>query len=153
MSNKATEAESFGILIVTHGMLGSELLKAAQNIVGSDLKRVIPVSIGWNQDLDRAREKLKRALQKVGSEQGAIILTDMFGGTPTNISLTFLDDKNVEVITGVNLPILIKLASMQKDGADTTKAAHVASKRGRDTILVASEVLNGSKRPETNERK
>jgi len=133
----------FGVLVVTHGLLASELVKAARTIVGSECERIMPVSIGWNQDMDKARRKIESAIEELANDEEVIILTDMFGGTPTNISLTFLEEKQVEVITGVNLPMLIKLATLQEEGVAFDEAARMARDRGRQSIFVASEILNG----------
>lgn len=132
----------FGILIVTHGLLASELVKAAKTIVGGSMERIMPVSIGWNQDMEKARRKIESAIEELAGEEGVIILTDMFGGTPTNISLTFLEEEQVEVLTGVNLPMVIKLITLQDEGADLTSAARLARDRGQQSIFVASEILN-----------
>jgi len=136
----------FGVLVISHGQLASELVEAARTIVGV-MEQVIPVSIGWNQDIDKARETIQGAIDKVSEGQGVVVLTDMFGGTPTNISLTFLEEGRVEVITGVNLPIMIKLATMQKEGADIAEAARVVKQRGQQSIFIASEILNGKEAP------
>ncbi len=133
----------FGVLVVTHGLLASELVKAAQTIVGGSMESTVPVSIGWNQDMEQARKKIENAIKDLDSGDGVVILTDMFGGTPTNISLTFLEEKQVEVITGVNLPMLIKLATLQQEGVDAVEAARLARDRGQQSIFVASEILNG----------
>lgn len=140
----------FGILVVSHDELGGELVRAARNIVGRDLTSVTAVSIGWEQDMDLARTRISAALKEVSGGGGALILTDMFGGTPTNISLTFLHPGTVEVLTGVNLPMLIKLISLQKLDVDIDKAARIARDRGRQTILIASEVLGGAETQETD---
>ena len=133
----------FGVLIVTHGKLGVELLDAAQTIVGHEIGGFVPVQIGWDQDIDNAREKIEQALTDFADGDGVIILTDMFGGTPTNISLTFLEQGRVEVITGVNLPMMIKLATLQSEGGDIARAAKMIRDRGQQSIFVASEILNG----------
>src|SRR4051812_19023656 len=101
-----------GGVVVTHGQLATELLNAAETIVG-DLPRFTAVSIGWHEDTQDAREEIAQAIGRVQQESGVLILTDMFGGTPANLAMTFLaqDTSKVEVITGVNLPMLIKLAS------------------------------------------
>src|SRR6201993_3744222 len=96
-----------GGLIVTHGRLAIELLNAAEMIVGES-HHLAAVSIGWHDDVDIARGMIEKAIERVKSPDGVLILTDMFGGTPTNIASTFLDYGKVEVITGVNLPMLIK---------------------------------------------
>ena len=132
----------FGILVVSHGQLAAELVHAAKTIVG-EIERITPVSIGWDQDMEKAQETIRKAIDKVDDKDGVIILTDMFGGTPTNISLTFLKEGSVEVITGVNLPMLIKLATLQQEGAELSEAAKTVKHRGQHSIFIASEILNG----------
>src|SRR5919106_4073880 len=100
-----------GGLIVTHGRLAIELLNAAEMIVG-EIHHIAAVSLGWHDDVSMATTMIEKALERVKGPDGVLILTDMFGGTPTNISSTFLDPGKVEVVTGVNLPMLIKLAQM-----------------------------------------
>ena len=136
----------FKVMVVSHGLLASELAKAAETIIGEPV-RVKPVSIGWDQDVDEARRTIQEALDEADGGGGAIILTDMFGGTPTNISLTFLDEGKVEVITGVNLPMLIKLATLQNEGKGLGEAATLTRDRGKQSIFVASEILSGEETP------
>ena len=102
-------------VIVTHGHLAGELLSAAEMIVGP-ISFITAVSIGWHDDVDAARDEVQRAITRVSQGAGVLLLTDMFGGTPTNIASMFLDDGNIEVVTGVNLPMVIKLASQSGDG-------------------------------------
>src|SRR5919198_1820959 len=102
-----------GGLIVTHGRLAIELLNAAEMIVG-EIHHITAVSLGWHDDVDMATTMIEKAIDRVKGPDGVLILTDMFGGTPTNISSTFLDLNKVEVVTGVNLPIVIKFAQMDK---------------------------------------
>ncbi len=118
-----------GVVVVTHGQLATELLNAAETIVG-DLPQFAAVSIGWHDDVDDAREEIRQAIARVQAPEGVIILTDMFGGTPANIGLTFLEADKVEVITGVNLPMLIKLAGQQKEGTSWPSRARCASTAG-----------------------
>jgi PTS system mannose-specific IIA component len=125
-----------GIVVVTHGALAGELVNAARTIVG-DIPRIAAVSIGWSDDVTAAREAIARALEDVGGEP-SLILTDMFGGTPTNVSLPFLSP-GVEIVTGVNLPMLIKVTSL-RDGA-LAEVARLVREQGKDAIYVASEVL------------
>jgi mannose PTS system EIIA component len=125
-----------GIVVVTHGALAGELVNAARTIVG-DIPRIAAVSIGWSDDVSAAREAIARALEHVGGED-SLILTDMFGGTPTNVSLPFLSPR-VEIVTGVNLPMLIKVTSL-RDGA-LAEVARLVREQGKDAIYVASEVL------------
>src|SRR6266480_7752745 len=97
---------------ITHGQLAIELVNAAETIVG-DLPQVTAVSIGWHDEVNDAREEIEQAIERVRGEEGVLLLTDMFGGTPSNLGMTFLATDRVEVITGVNLPMLIKLASLR----------------------------------------
>ena len=102
-----------GVVVVTHGQLATELVNAAEMIVG-DLPQFTAVSIGWHDDVNDAREDIAQAIERVRGEEGVLLLTDMFGGTPSNLGMTFLETDRLEVITGVNLPMLIKLASLRR---------------------------------------
>ena len=133
-----------GVVVVTHGQLATELLNAAETIVG-ELPRFAAVSIGWHEDTQDAREEIAQALSRVQQPgHGVLILTDMFGGTPSNLAMTFLAQENVEVITGVNLPMLIKLAGLN-DQASLLDAAREMREHGRNAIWVASDLLRGEK--------
>jgi len=125
-----------GIVVVTHGQLAGELVNAARTIVG-EIPRIAAVSIAWADDMGVAREAIERALGEVGAE-GALVLTDMFGGTPTNITLPFLSER-VEIVTGVNLPMLIKLTGLRE--GELLEVARVIRDQGKGAIYVASEVL------------
>jgi PTS system mannose-specific IIA component len=139
-----------GVVVVTHGQLATELVNAAEMIVG-DLPQFAAVSIGWHDDVDHAREEIGRAIERVRASAGGtdaepagvLVLTDMFGGTPANLGVTFLNPE-VEVITGVNLPMLIKLARPQTDG-DLLTLAREMREHGRNAIWVASDLLRGEK--------
>ena len=102
-----------GVVVVTHCHLAEELICAARLVVGEDLKQFQAVSVDPKDGSDQIREKIVAAIRKVDTGQGVLILTDMYGGTPSNISLSFLEEKKIEVITGVNLPMLLKLATYQ----------------------------------------
>jgi PTS system mannose-specific IIA component len=132
-----------GVVVVTHGQLATELLNAAETIVG-DLPRFTAVSIGWHEDVQDARAEIAQAMERVTAEHGVLLLTDMFGGTPSNLGMTFLEVGKVEVITGVNLPMLIKLASMT-DGTNLLEVARELREHGRNAIWVASDLLRGEK--------
>ncbi len=128
-----------GLLVVTHGGLADELVKAARRIVG-DVKKMAAVSLGWDDDVADARRRIENGIAKVAVEGRTLILTDMFGGTPSNVSLSLLEPGKVDVVTGVNLPMLIKFANLQSvDGFDET--VRRIAQQGRDSIQVASEVL------------
>jgi PTS system mannose-specific IIA component len=125
-----------GIVVVTHGNLAGELVSAARTIVG-DIPLIAAVSIGWGDEAASARAAIEAALADVGAA-GALVLTDMFGGTPTNLSLPSLSER-VEIVTGVNLPMLIK-ATAQREG-DLKEVARVTRDQGKSAIYVASELL------------
>jgi len=128
-----------GGLIVTHGRLAIELLNAAEMIVG-EIHHITAVSLGWHDDVDMATSMIEKALERVKSPDGVLILTDMFGGTPTNICSTFLDQENVEIVTGVNLPMLIKFAQMG-EGQKLSAAAKAVKEQGQSSIYIASQLL------------
>lgn len=129
-----------GVVIVTHCNLGKELINAAQTVVGEELKRFQSVSIDPREDSEEIRNKIIDAIRKVDEGDGVLILTDMYGGTPSNISLSFLQEKKIEVITGVNLPMLLKLATYQ-DEKDIEELAIFITNYGQKNINLASEVL------------
>jgi PTS system mannose-specific IIA component len=139
-----------GVVVVTHGQLAAELVNSAEMIVG-DLPQFAAVSIGWHDDVDLAREEIGRAIERVRASAGAteedpvgvLVLTDMFGGTPANLGVTYVSPL-VEVITGVNLPMLIKLARPPLE-ADLLTLAREMREHGRNAIWVASDLLRGEK--------
>src|SRR3982750_40144 len=102
-----------GVVVVTHGQLATELVNAAETIVG-DLPRFAAVSIGWHEDVSDAREDIAQAIERGKGDGGVLLLTDMVGGTPSNLAMTFIEVNEIEVITGVNLPMLIKLAGQAR---------------------------------------
>jgi PTS system mannose-specific IIA component len=132
-----------GVVVVTHGQLATELVNAAETIVG-DLPRFAAVSIGWHEDTQDARQEIEQAVEQVKQDGGVLILTDMFGGTPSNLAMTFLAEGAIEVITGVNLPMLIKLANLP-ERSDLLAVARDMREHGRHAIWVASDLLRGEK--------
>jgi PTS system mannose-specific IIA component len=134
-----------GIVVVTHSQLGEALIEAAEFIVGSRPEGVVSVSIDLNQNVDKLREKVAAGIKKAGREKGILLLTDMFGGTPSNISYSFLEEGRVEVLSGVNLPILVQaLNSRAKMGLSELAAS--LETFGRKSITLASGILKGNKR-------
>ena len=128
-----------GVVVVTHGQLGVELVNAAEAIVG-DLAHVQAVSIGWHDDVEQARQEIGQAIARVATPAGTLVLTDMFGGTPSNLAVTFLVPDRVEVVTGVNLPMLLKLATLRR--ADTLhEVARLVREHGQSAVWVASDLL------------
>ena len=132
-----------GVVVVTHGQLANELVNAAEMIVG-DLPQFAAVSIGWHDEVNDAREEIGQAIERVRCDAGVLLLIDMFGGTPSNLGMTFLEKDRLEVITGVNLPMLIKLASLQTS-QDLLAVARAMRDHGRSAIWVASDLLRGEK--------
>ncbi len=128
-----------GIVIVTHGELGTELLRTAQEIVGK-FPSVEAVSVQASEQIDKARKKIEGSLQRVSDGSGVLILTDLFGGTPSNLVLSYLEAGRLEVVTGVNLPMLMKLPSLREE-RDLRTLADSLAKYGQRNILVASEFL------------
>lgn len=133
-----------GALIVTHGNLAYELLNAARQIE-ADVHGMEAVPLEWNDTVDEAREKIREALERIG-DRSVIIFTDMFGGTPSNISLSFLEVGRVEIVTGVNLPMIVKFAMMKEEAKDVSTLAHVIVEKGSKAIRVASDLLAAEKR-------
>jgi PTS system mannose-specific IIA component len=132
-----------GVVVVTHGQLATELLNAAETIVG-DLPRFAAVSIGWHDDTEDAHDEIAQAIGRVDEGAGVLILTDMFGGTASNLAMSCLSPGKVEVITGVNLPMLIKLANLPEQ-SDLLASAREMREHGRNAIWVASDLLRGEK--------
>jgi PTS system mannose-specific IIA component len=128
-----------GVVVVTHGQLATELLNAAETIVG-DLPQFAAVSIGWHDDVEQARGEIGEAVARLATGEGVIILTDMFGGTPSNLAMSLIEEGRVEVVTGVNLPMLIKLANVREAG-DVREIARRIREDGRAAIWVASDLL------------
>ena len=129
-------------VVVTHGQLATELLAAAEMIIGA-IPHVAAISIGWQDDVDAAHDEVERAIARVSQGRGVLLLTDMFGGTPTNIASMFLSDE-VEVVTGVNLPMVIKLATQTGDES-LADVARLVRDQGREAIYLAGELLAAPK--------
>jgi PTS system mannose-specific IIA component len=130
-----------GLVLVTHGKLAVEFRAALEHVVGPQ-KQVETISIGPDDDMEKRRGDIIEAVRRVDSGAGVIVLTDMFGGTPSNLSISVMDPSRVEVIAGINLPMLIKLASIRGDQS-LSRAIDEARDAGRKYINVASQVLAG----------
>jgi len=128
-----------GGLIVTHGRLAIELVNAAETITG-EIDHIAAVSLGWHDDVGTAATMVQKGLERVNRGDGVVILTDMFGGTPTNIASTFLNPGKVEIVTGVNLPMLIKLAQVAPEET-LSSVARMLRDTGQSSIYIASELL------------
>lgn len=131
-----------GLVLVTHGRLAEEFVSATEHVVGPQ-EQVRAIAIGPDDDMEKRRTDILAAVEAVNDGAGVIVLTDMFGGTPSNLAISIMDKAKVEVIAGINLPMLIKLASVRREGklADAVAAAQEA---GRKYINVASSVLKNA---------
>jgi PTS system mannose-specific IIA component len=134
-----------GIVIVTHRQLGDALIEAAEFILGSRPEALVSVSIDLSESADVLRRKIAGSIKKVKSEAGVLILTDMFGGTPSNLSYSFLEEGHIEVISGVNLPILIQAANT-REKMNLDELAIKLEEFGKKSISLASGILKGNKR-------
>ena len=130
------------VLILTHGNLASELLHAAQTIDPSLSGQAVSMSLPWDVDSDEASRSLKKQLRELDQGEGTLVLTDMFGGTATNLALPFLEPEKVEIVTGVNLPMLVKLGSLQGRTMTLEELATGLTAAGQKSIRVASEFLH-----------
>lgn len=135
-----------GIVIVTHSQLGDALIEAAEFIIGDKPEALVSVSIDLTESADVLRTKIANGINKVKSKDGVLILTDMFGGTPSNLSYSFLEEGRIEVISGVNLPILIQAVNTRSKKKDLGKLAVKLEKFGKKSISLASGILKGNKR-------
>lgn len=134
-----------GIVVVTHSGLGEALISTAESILEGPLESATAVSVDLRQSAEKLREKIKTGIKAVDQGEGVLILTDMFGGTPSNLSLSFLEEGRVEVLTGVNLPIVIRAARMRLDKG-LGELAEALQEYGKKSISLASDVLKGNKK-------
>lgn len=128
-----------GLVLVTHGRLAAEFIAAMEHVVGPQ-KQVEAICIGPDDDMEARRAEIEQAASRVNTGQGVILLTDMFGGTPSNLAISLMGNADVEVIAGINLPMLIRLASVRGQ-MDVSKAVEAAQEAGRKYISVASKIL------------
>jgi PTS system mannose-specific IIA component len=143
---KTPESPLVGGVIVSHGHLGSEFLAAAEMILGP-ISHITAASIDWRDDVDVARNELERAKARVSQGRGVLLMTDMFGGAPTDIASMFLDDPGVEVVSGVNLPMVLKLAE-QEPNTSLAEIAQAVRDSGKDGIYLAGDLLPRQDKPE-----
>ena len=132
-----------GGVIISHGQLANELVAAAESVVG-DLSHITAVSIGWHDDVELAKVEIERAIAKVSTGMGVLLLTDMFGGTPTNLAAIFLKAGEVEIVTGVNLPMVVKLATINRE-MTLEDLAKVVENEGKGAITRAGVILEPQK--------
>lgn len=134
-----------GILVITHKQLGHALIDAAEFILDSRPEALEPISIDLNENVEKLRGKIQTGIKKVKGKEGVLLLTDMFGGTPSNLSYSFLEEGRIEVISGVNLPMLIKAVDLRKN-QDLSELAEKLEAFGKKSISLASGILKGNKR-------
>jgi len=135
-----------GIVIVTHGQLGEALIGAAEFIIGRRPAAIESISIDLSENAEKLRAKIAQGIKKVEEQAGVLILTDMFGGTPSNLSYSFLEEGRIEVLSGVNLPILIQAASLRDKNIELGQLAADVEIFGKKSISLASGILKGNKR-------
>ena len=132
-----------GGVVVSHGQLANELLSAAETVIGP-VESIHAVSIGWHDDVEMAQDEIRRAIAQADQGSGVIVLTDMFGGTPTNISAMFLKEGEVEIVTGVNLPMIIKFASSDRESSLYDLAREI-EEQGKQSIYRTAALLEPQK--------
>ena len=135
-----------GVVVVTHGRLGQELVDAARIILGREEagEGLRALSVGWNDPVEEAREQVRGAVEEADEGAGVLVLTDMFGGTPTNISLSFLEEGRVEIVTGVNLPMVVKCLNLDAErlrGLSLRELAGRVAEKGAASVVLASSML------------
>ncbi len=135
-----------GIVIVAHGQLADVLLETAELIFGKKPDAVVAVSLNLAEPVEKLKKKITTAIKSVDANRGILILTDMFGGTPSNLSYTFLEEGRIEVITGVNLPVLLKAINIRGKDMDLHQMAKAIEANGKKSISLASSILKGEKR-------
>ena len=134
-----TSKDKIGVVLVTHGNLATELVKVMEHVVGPQTQ-LTTITIGPDDDMEKRREDILSSVQLVDKGRGVIILTDMFGGTPSNLAISIMEQANIDIIAGVNLPMLIKLASVRSTET-ISDAVTQAREAGQKYIMVASQVL------------
>ena len=138
------EFKLIGIVVVTHGNLAEELISAVKFVLSEEPSvKLAGVSLDPSKEFDTFKKLIDDSIKSVDGGDGILLVTDMFGGTPSNISLTFLEEEKIEVISGVNLPMLLKLSTLKSD-VKLSDAIKIAEKAGRDNIIVASKLLDNN---------
>jgi PTS system mannose-specific IIA component len=135
-----------GIVVVSHGLLAEALVEAAEIIIGSRPAAMEAISIDLTENAEKLRTKISKGIKAVDGKEGVLILTDMFGGTPSNLSYSFLEEGHIEVLSGVNLPILIQAVNWRDKGLELARLAADLEGFGKKSISLASGILKGNKR-------
>jgi PTS system mannose-specific IIA component len=135
-----------GVVVITHGQLADELISAVEFVIGGKpCIKIMGVTMKPNMEFEQFSREIESAIRAVDSGGGILLITDMFGGTPSNVSLSFLEENRVEVISGANLPMLLKIATLSNN-ITLKEAVRIAESAGKDNIIVASELLRRNKR-------
>jgi PTS system mannose-specific IIA component len=135
-----------GFLLVTHANFGKVVTETTEYILGKKMENTFPVSVEADEAPESLRKKIEQGIKKVKTDNGVIIFTDMFGGTPSNLSYSFLEEGKVEVVSGLNLPILLKAVSLRDKSEDLETMASLLVEHGKKSISLASGILKGTKR-------
>jgi len=138
--SSGNEAPKFGVLVVAHGDIPETLVKVVEKILGAPIEAEA-VSVGWNDEVGSIRQKIEEAMKRANRGRGVLILTDMFGGTPTNVTLPFLKSGDVEIVTGVNLPMMVKVPNIQQGAGTVREAADRLRDVGQRAIQLATLYL------------
>lgn len=141
------EKLKIGVIVIAHGKLATDLVKTAEYIAGEN-PDVVAINVEKNMTIHEIKEKIEEGIKQVNKGEGVLILTDMFGGTPSNVSLSFIKKKQVEVITGVNLPMLLKIFTVQEFQGNLQEFAEYIKSYGQKNILRAGEVLKADEKEE-----
>lgn len=135
-----------GVVVITHGQLADELISAVEFVIGGKPGvKIMGVTMKPNMEFEQFSSEIESAIRSVDSGGGVLLITDMFGGTPSNVSLSFLEENRIEVISGANLPMLLKIATLS-DNITLKEAVRIAESAGKDNIIVASQLLSRTKK-------
>ncbi|KAA0254253.1 MAG: PTS sugar transporter subunit IIA [Acidobacteria bacterium] len=135
-----------GLLLVSHGPLAAALRDTIRVLEPDDPEDVEALSLAWDEAPEHASQRLEKAIGRANRGRGVVLLTDMFGGTPSNLALAFLDRGRIEIVSGVNLPMVVKARALAREGRDAREIAHALVDRGRRSILAAAELMEAERR-------
>lgn len=135
-----------GLLLVSHGPLAAALRDTIHVLEPEEPEDVEALSLAWDEAPEQASQRLEKAIGKANRGHGVVLLTDMFGGTPSNLALAFLDRGRIEIVSGVNLPMVLKARALAREGRDAREIAHALVDRGRRSILAAAELMEAERR-------
>lgn len=140
-------SEPVGILVVSHGPLAEAFRETVRVLEPSEPSGVVALSLAWDEPAEKASGRLEKAIAAANRGAGVVVLTDMFGGTPSNLALAFLEPGRVEILSGVNLPMVVKASALARAGRPIREIAHALVEKGRRSIVAAGELLRGGEEP------